>query len=349
MSQKAKIFTLFLVTLLANLGVLSAAKKRDELTSDKAEFTGIARPVLWREPTDMAARDLVYGSGGKEHAPAPPFTFLEEDMNGSQPKFDVRDANGTKWGVKLGPEAKPETAASRLVWAAGYFTTEDYFLHEIQVRNMPRHLKRKAGDKFIQPDGTVLDVRLKRHPKDGRKIANWEWRNNPFTGTRELDGLRVVMAVINNWDLKDKNNAIYRVKRIPQGEGPGLIYLISDLGASFGTARLIEDRKKAKGDLNEYLHSKFIRKVEGNSVDFEDPHRPSMIILGAPHEYFSRVNLEWIGKDIPLENVRWMGQILGQLSPEQIRDAFSAAGFSPEEVAGFASEVDSRIGQLKHL
>ena len=32
----------------------------------------------------------------------------------------VRDAKGVKWSVKLGIEARPEVAASRLVWAVGY-------------------------------------------------------------------------------------------------------------------------------------------------------------------------------------------------------------------------------------
>ena len=33
------------------------------------------------------------------------------------PKFNVVDEDGVKWGVKFGNEAKPETAATRLVWA----------------------------------------------------------------------------------------------------------------------------------------------------------------------------------------------------------------------------------------
>ena len=60
------------------------------------------------------------------------------------------------------------------------------------------------------------NVRLKR-TEDEKKIGTWRWRNNPFAGTRELDGLRVMMAVINNWDLKDKNNAIRDEKRSDGG------------------------------------------------------------------------------------------------------------------------------------
>src|SRR5689334_12824532 len=73
--------------------------------------------VLWREPTNIRTRNLFYGPGGKEHEPKAPYRFEKEDLGGTNPKFDVTDANGVRWGVKLGPEAESETAASRLVWA----------------------------------------------------------------------------------------------------------------------------------------------------------------------------------------------------------------------------------------
>jgi hypothetical protein len=62
---------------------------------------------------------LFYGSGGKDLEPRGPFTFVKEDLDGSNPKFVATAENGVKWKVKLGAEARPETAASRLVWAVG--------------------------------------------------------------------------------------------------------------------------------------------------------------------------------------------------------------------------------------
>ncbi len=348
MSKNRKIFALAAATVVLAFAVPSAAKKKDKTAGSKAEITAGIAPVLWREPADIASRNLVYGVGGEEHQPHPPFTFVAEDMNGSNPKFDVRDQDGVKWKVKLGPEAKPETAANRLVWATGYFADEDYFLPVLHVNGMPAHLKRKNAEKFIEPDGSILNVRMKRHLEGEKKLGTWEWRNNPFTDTRELNGLRVVMALINNWDLKDENNSILRTKHSGAGEGIELIYAVNDLGASFGTTHLIRDRTKAKGNLDAYLHSKFIRKVDGDFIDFEDPHRPAAIVLVNPHEFVSRLNLEWIGRHIPRADAKWMGELLAKLSPSQIRDAFRAAGYTPEEVEGFASEVESRIGELNH-
>ena len=169
--------------------------------------TGVA--VLWREPGDMSSRNLLYGPGGEAHVPRGTFTFQEEEMAGSSPKFEVVDENGVKWRVKMGPEARPETAASRLVWAVGYLANEDYFLPVLHVEQMTR-LRR--GKNFVSSGNNVHNVRLKRHLNDEKKIGPWSWAKNPFTGARELYGLRVLMAVMNNWDLKDVNNSVYQTR-----------------------------------------------------------------------------------------------------------------------------------------
>ena len=82
---------------------------------------GSAPAVLWREPVDIKSRDLFYGQGGPEHQPNGKLTFIEEKFNGVNPKFDVRDEAGIRWGVKMGNEAKPETAATRLDLGSGVF------------------------------------------------------------------------------------------------------------------------------------------------------------------------------------------------------------------------------------
>ncbi|HUE23874.1 MAG TPA: hypothetical protein VMQ86_19455, partial [Bryobacteraceae bacterium] len=296
--------------------------------------------VLWQEPLDIESRDLFYGPGGSEHVPHGTFKFVKEDLDGTNPKFVVRGEDGVKWKVKLGIEARPETVASRIVWAVGYNANEDYFVSGLQVQEMPAHLHR--GQNMIGPGGSASNVRLKREPAEEKKIGNWEWRQDPFTGTRELNGLRVLMAVIDNWDLKDENNSIYQ-------DGNRRIYMVSDLGASFGTVGRGFPPRKAKGNLDSYTHARLIRKVAASTVDFQVPARPSLIYFLAVKEYAQRVRLEWIGRDIPLQDARWMGQLLARLSPKQIRDAFRAAGYSPEETDAFAAVMERRIAQLTRL
>jgi hypothetical protein len=304
-----------------------------------------APAYLWHNPTDIPSRDLYYGPGGKEHAPHTTYTFVKEDLDGTNPKFDVRDENGVKWKVKLGVEARPEVVATRLVWAVGYYANEDYFLPELRVENIP-HLKR--GQNLVSKDGTVHNVRLKRSLKGEEKIGDWKWSDNPFTHQRELNGLRVMMALLNNWDLKDENNAIYEEKH-GDSDGPELHYAVSDLGASFGTTGRSLTHSMSKGNLKAYQHSKFIRKTTSEYVDFYVPSRPALIYLATPKEFFTRVDMRWIGGHIPRSDAEWIGGLLAQLSPDQIRDAFRAAGYTPDQVNAYASVVEKRIAELNRL
>jgi len=88
---------------------------------------------FWSDPSDWATRDLLYGPGGKAHEPHGPFTFEREDQDGSNRKCVVRDVNGVKWKAKVGLEARSETVAARLVWAAGYYANEDYFVSDMRI------------------------------------------------------------------------------------------------------------------------------------------------------------------------------------------------------------------------
>jgi hypothetical protein len=320
--------------LLLNLPTIGSAAK-----PVATEATADGPAVLWRDPGDIASRDLYYGPGGKAHQPSGTFTFEKEDTEGSNPKFEVVDQDGVQWRVKLGDEARPETAASRLVWAVGYFANEDYFMPVLQVRNLP-HLHRGAN--FVAKDGTVRNVRLKRHLKDQKKTGTWSWAKDPFTDTREWYGLRVLMAVINNWDLKDSNNSIYVVR----GDHPEQLYVVTDLGSSFGSPGL--DWAK-KGNLSAYTHSKLIAKTSSEFVDFNVPSPPKFNTFIDISELTRRLGLCWLGHHIPLADARWMGHLLAQLSPRQIRDSFRAAGYSPQEVEAYSRVVEQRIALLEKL
>jgi hypothetical protein len=340
--------TVLLLLVVTSMGVIGAgpAKKTDDTEKLKAEIRESSQVIFWRDPTDIATRNLLYGQGGEAHQPHGTFTFDQEDLDGTNPKFTVRDQDGMKWKVKLGTEARPETVASRLVWAAGYYANEDYFVPVIHVSNMPAPLHR--GQKYVDADGTAHDVRMKRYLKGEKKVGDWDWETGPFAGTRELNGLRTLMAVINNWDLKDVNNAIYEEKP-KEGLGAMQVYTISDLGASFGTAGLGRSHEISKGNPKSYSHSKFIKRVDSETVDFDSPSRAALVDLADPKEYARRLKLEWIGRNIPRTDARWMGQILAKLSPQQIRDAFQAAGYSPEEIEEFAVILEERIGELNKL
>jgi hypothetical protein len=53
--------------------------------------------------------------------------------------------------------------------------------------------------------------------------------------------------------------------------------------------------------------------------------------------------------DISVEQARWLGAWLSQLSNKQIRDAFRAASYSREEIGMLARAVRERINDLVRL
>jgi len=338
MSKYLKKITLSTAFLGLVFTALAAQAGKDKIADTSVKS---AQGTLWVDPGDIQSRNLFYGPGGKEHQPnGTNFSFVDEDMDGTNPKYNVKDSDGVKWKIKLGAEARPETAATRLVWAVGYYANEDYFLPDLHVSGLPAHLHR--GGKMIGPDGEIQNARLKRHLKGEEKVGNWSWRDDPFAHSREWNGLRVMMALINNWDLKNENNAIY-------DDGSRQVYMISDLGASFGTTGYNPRQESSKGNLHNYEHSNFITKKTSEYVDFGVPSRPAFFIIFNPAEFFPRIGLRWIGKRVPRSDARWMGQMLAKLSDAQIRDAFRAAGYSTEEQEGFAKVVEKRIGELAAL
>lgn len=295
--------------------------------------------VIWRDPGDISTLNLVYGAGGSARAPDPngTYTFDKEDMKGTSPKFDVKDAQGIKWRIKLGEEPQAETAATRLLWAAGYLVDEDYYLPEVKVQGLP---KLRRGENFVSEGGIVRRARLKRKGKEVKKIGNWEWFKNPFVGTKELNGLRVMMSLLNNWDLTTINNSIYVVN----GEQR---YVVSDVGATFGkTGNSIS---RSKSNLEGYQESKFIEKETPTEIDFTMHSRPILVTAVNVPNYRKRTKIEDVTKHIPRADAKWLGQRLGQLTEEQIRDCFRTAGYTPDEVEGYTKEVGKRIAALNAL
>jgi hypothetical protein len=151
-----------------------------------------------------------------------------------------------------------------------------------------------------------------------------------------------MMALINNWDLKADNNAVH-----DQGDA-GQRYFISDLGASLG--RTGDTFSRSKGVVKDYAQTSFIREIAPDHVDFVMHSRPMFLLYVFSHKYYSaRTRMESIARDIPIADARWLGNLLGRFSPDQIGDCFRAGGFSPAEVAGYNKVVMQRIEALKKL
>jgi len=271
-------------------------------------------PVLWHD-RDPAQLNLAAGPGGSEMRPATRrLRFLKEEKGGFSKKYRVLDARGREWVAKVSKEAQSETAASRLIWAAGYETEITYLVPRVTIPGK----------------GTFTNVRFEARPKNVKRLDEWRWERNPFTGTRELDGLKVLMVLINNWDLKDENNVILH------SPGSGVLhYAISDLGATFGKSggpgpfwRLTRSRNEPE----DYADTKFIDKVEDGYVDFD--------FTGKNERLFEKIRVE---------HARWVGERLSRLTDGQLSAIFRSANYTPAETRLLSRVVRARIQELTNL
>jgi hypothetical protein len=292
--------------------------------------------VIWHDRGDAAALDLSTGPGGKDREPGIALTFVKESTGGTSPKFDVEDERGTTWKVKLGEEAKSETAAARLLWAAGYTVDEDYYRATLRVDGLARLAR---GQQFVNHGDTVTGARLERETP-GAGTTTWSWYDNPFIGTREFNGLRVMMALVNNWDLKEINNSA-------TASSDGTQYRIADLGATFG--RTGNSLHRSKGVIADYAATRFIDKVTATHVDLHMDSRPFFLSIFNIPNYRFRTRMESVGRSIPIADASWIGDVLGRLSSAQIADAFRAAGFSAAEIEAYTTVVSQRIAALQAL
>jgi hypothetical protein len=284
-------------------------------TKSKKKAPPRGTPVLWHD-RDPSRLNLSSGPGGPGMRPATRrLRLLKEEKGGYSKKFRVLDARGREWVAKVSKEAQSETAAVRLIWAAGYETEINYLV--------PRAT--------IPGAGTFENVRFEARPKNIKRLDEWSWERNPFTGTRELEGLKVLMVLINNWDLKDANNVLLYDARA--GE---LRYAISDLGASFGKEGggpgFLWRITRSRNEPEDYADTKFIDKVENGRVDF----------------HYTGKNKGLVEK-VRVEHARWIGERLARLTDGQLAAIFRAANYTPAETLLLARVVRRRIDELISL
>lgn len=309
-----------LVAALASAGIQRAAKRRE---------------TLWRDPGNVARLDFAGGPGGRSGSPRPPFQFVKEDASGSSPKVFVRDAAGRDWNVKFGPEVKPETFASRVAWAAGYFVEPMYFVPAGRLSGVASRSRRAAA--HVADDGHFANARFQlRDPRLRFMERNdWSWSYNPFVGTRELAGLKIVIMLTSNWDNKDardvdegSNTAIFR-----QGGGraPRYIYAFTDWGQSMG--RWGNALRRSGWNCADFAGDTpgFVRRLDNGRLEWG---------------YAGRHTGEFAG-DVRPGDIAWLLRYAGSITGAQFRAGLLASGATPDEADCFTRELQSRIGMLR--
>ena len=290
--------TIFLLIAFASAAGFSQSDEKTE-----------AKRVMW-EQVNIAERNLFYGPGGTEMQPdLKRAQFMGRQEGGNNIKYRIKDASGKEWVIKVGDETQPETAATRLLWAIGYRTEINYLVPSVSIPQF----------------GNYKNVRFEGRPDKIKRLDRWSWTNNPFVGTNEFEALKIMMAMFNNWDIKDENTAILK-------DGDSHYYIISDLGASFGKLADESGGSRKGRSVNkpeQYAEAKFIKQVRDGVIELDYRGKADNII-----------------RTVKVEHGRWLADLLLQLSDKQIEDAFRAANYKQEDIKLLAQAFKARIMEL---
>jgi len=301
-------------SLLLAVSSLSLVAHAQERPRDEKAKASLGTPVLWREPSDITSRNLYLGPGGEAMKPdLSKVTFIEEKESGGSTKFRVRDGSGREWMVKVGGDAQAEVAASRIVWAVGYYTDVSYIAPRVEITGK----------------GSLENARFEARSKGIKRLDEWMWDDNPFAGTNELQGLKVLLALLDNWNLKNENNKILFVREDEAGRSE-LRYIISDFDVKLdksGISPAVWHTPPGKP-----AAAKFIDKVKDNLIDF-----------GYNGKHKERI------AEVTVAQARWIGSWLARLSDGQLRDALRAGNYSADEIQFLEKTLRSRINELIHL
>ena len=274
---------------------------------------------LWVSPERN--RDLFWGIGGKRLAPDPNgrYTVIEIKRTGYSRGYTLTGPGNSdrEWSAKFPPEASTEVVASRLFWAVGYHQPPIYYLAEWQA------------ERATSPN-PQLPARFREKSPDlaGMKSdAPWSYYENPFVGTRQLNGMLVMHAMLGNSDLKDDQNALYTLEK--PLEGATRWYVARDLGQSFGRTGLLDP---PRGDAEVFEDTPFIRGVSNGKVRFE--------YHGRHKGLFS---------NITPADVRWICNALAALTDQQLQDAFRAGGYPKSLADRFIRRLEQKIAEGRAL
>lgn len=278
------------------------------LSQDEKKTTDASTLILW-EDVDVSSRDLFRGPTSEGIVPVlEKVTFLGRQPGGNNLKYRIKDGSGREWVVKIADESQAEVAAVRFLWAVGYRTEIDQIVPRINIEKI----------------GSYKNARFEARPETIKRGERWSWTNNPHIGTKEFDGLKIMMALVNNWDLKDDNNIIIT-------DGGKSYMVVSDLGSSFGKLAKRNDSRSGRSvnDPEGFANAGFIKAVNNGVVEFDYRGGGAHLMSG-----------------IKVENARWLVERLLKLSDKQISDAFRAANYSDEDIALYTSAVKARIAAL---
>jgi hypothetical protein len=320
------------------------------LTADQ-RLTLIKRSHVWQH-TDVASMDLKAGPRVKG-AFAPGETircdYVKEKFGGNTPKFGCALTPDDHLKVRYGRdngEVYASVATTRLLWALGFGADAVYPVHVV-CRGCPPEIK---DDKPPANGETYFDVaaverKFPGHDLEAKGVEpGWSWPEldlvDEQTGaTRpERDALKLLAAMLQHTDSKAEQQRLVCLARGDASkDNPAAcaepFMLIHDVGLTFGRANLLN--RGPLGSVN-------LKRWEGANV-WKDAKTCVALLTPSQTGTLDHPLISEAGR-------RFLADLLGQLTDDQVRDMFMVARFGerwlPDGVGG--SPIPLWLEAFKH-
>ncbi len=165
--------------------------------------------------------------------------------------------------------------------------------------------------------------------------ATWSWNDNPFAGTPELSGLKILLMLTSNWDAKDardgegSNTGVYRK---PDTAGQ-VYYAFDDWGATMGKWGGFFERDKWDPAGYREQSRNFVRATPGGTLEWG---------------YRGKHDKD-VTTGIARGDVRWLLTYLSRVTDAELRAGLRASGANEPEIAAYTAAIRERITQLERV
>lgn len=296
-------------------GASSRAIKPD--ATPQVRLEAIRRAHVW-SMTDVPSMDLMAGPDGLgSFAPNERVScdYLEKALSGRSPKFACVIPPDDELMVKFGRdngEVYAEVAASRLLWALGFYAERIYPVR-VDCRGCPSNIH---GTEMSSIQRKLAGKDIETHDTPG-----WAWPEldlvDPTVGgasQAQRDALKLLAVFIQHTDSKPEQQRLVCVDKREKGPEddrcPDAVMMVHDLGLTFGHANLFNRDRVGSVNLDEWSHARMWKD-------------PTHCIGNLPKSSTGTIDNPIIGE----EGRKFLADLLAQLTDGQLHDLFEAARF----------------------
>ena len=214
--------------------------------------------------------------------------------------------------------------------------------------NDDKQLRRELGEQYAASESeidtvTTFEGSLEVKEKGVDSIGAWNWNSPVYQNRLDVRGAAVVSMWLGNYDVRWDNN---KVKLVKDSTGNQRLALyISDIGAGLGNPRNILQRKND-------LPNEFPWTFTAGPDDLP-AYSGAQNRIGAQIQKYDIAVVDFLPdwenrtmQAVRREDMKWMAELIAQITEEQIKAALIAANYQSAEVFVLTQKL---LNRREHL